>query len=98
MWFPKDSPQHPPAPKKRTQTLRDLIYEVYAMEKGPLTAAAIFRGCQKLRPDVNRSSVDGEINRMRHVAKPALLVQVGTGENGGGVYNVTNGGAQATTH
>ena len=96
LWIPKGAPATHAA-KKPKHGIRELIYEAFAAEKGPLSSAGIYRALQKLKPDINKSSVDGEINRMRYVAKPALLVQVGMGENGGGLYNLTNGGGSTHT-
>jgi hypothetical protein len=93
LWFPKGT-VNAEASKPKKNGIRELIYEVFAVEKGPLSSAAIYRGLQKLKQGINKSSVDGEINRMRHHSTPPLLVQVGTGENNGGLYALANGGAQ----
>ncbi len=67
-------------------TIRDLINRVFASNGNtPLGAAALYEALKRLQPDINRSSVDGEMNRMR---KENLLVQVGVGPNGGGLYQL----------
>ena len=92
LWYPKAKGTAAKAgPRKKT--IRDLIYEVYAIEKKDLGALGLYEALMKLKPDINRASVDGEINRMK-AAK--LLVQVGTGPNNGGLYALSNGGGQAT--
>lgn len=77
-----------PPPKPKRVYIRDLVYQVYATERRPLTAMEVYHGIQKLKLDINRTSVDGEINRMK---KDHLLVQVGVGANNAGLYNVTSG-------
>lgn len=67
-------------------TIRDLISRVFASNGNtPLGAAALYEALKRLQTDINRSSVDGEMNRMR---KENLLVQVGVGPNGGGLYQL----------
>ncbi len=95
-WYPASAPlqkaETKPEPEK--MTIRELIYAVFAVEKAPLGAAALYKGIQKMKPDINRSSVDGEINRMK---KDKLLVAVGTAPHGGSLYNLTNGGGHAVS-
>jgi hypothetical protein len=64
---------------------------VLLAEKKPLGAGAIFAGVQKIKPDANKASVDGEIHRMKHEANPPLLIQAGVGENNGGLYALSEG-------
>jgi len=89
-WFPappvrlvKDK-----APKK---TIRDLITEVFMSDSNaPRGAAKIFQDVAKLKADINRASVDGEISRMKK-EDPPLIERVDTGTTGW-LYRLTNGG------
>jgi hypothetical protein len=92
-WFPKGAPV---AVKPKKPGIREDILAVYKADRGPLSAAAIFRGVQKIKPDANKASVDGEIHRMKHATKP-LLVQAGVGENNGGLYALTAEGEALLT-
>lgn len=68
-------------------TIRDKINQVFGSNgNAPLGAAALTSAIHALYPDINRSSVDGEMNRMRNAN---LLLQVGVGPNGGGIYKLT---------
>ncbi len=74
------------APQQTRTTIRDLINQVFASNGNtPIGAAALYEALRALKPDINRSSVDGEMNRMR---KDNLLVQVGVGPNAGGLYKL----------
>lgn len=91
-WYPKGvrpSKKGEQPARGRRITIRDLIYQVFAAERRPLGALELYQCVQKIKSDINRTSVDGEINRMK---KDKLLVRVGDGPNNGSLYNVTNGG------
>jgi hypothetical protein len=78
--------------KPRKKTIRDLIEQVFASNGNkPLGVAALYDALTSLKADINRSSVDGEMNRMR---LSNLLKQTGTGPNGGGLYKLAT---EATT-
>jgi hypothetical protein len=80
----------PPRPER--MTIRDRITQVFKDNGNkPLGAAELFEALKRVEPEINRSSVDGEMNRMR---KDNLLVQAGTGPHGGGLYNLKT---EATT-
>src|SRR5208283_4117330 len=59
LWFPVGAPVTP-KPTKIKSGYREHIIAVFAVEKGPLGAGAIFRGVQKIKPDAIKTSVDGE--------------------------------------
>lgn len=83
LWVPVASAETAKTPKT---TIRSLIERVFAEgDNKPLGAAALFEALKRFQPDINRSSVDGEMNRMR---KDNLLIQVGVGPNGGGIYKL----------
>lgn len=86
-WYPAKSAPSQAESKPEKLTIRDMIYKVYSTEKGPLAASGIYKGCQKIKPDINRSSVDGEIMRMKAVR---LLSAVGRAPNGGSLYALSN--------
>jgi hypothetical protein len=95
-WYPANAPAQKPETKPEKMTIRELIYAVFAVEKAPLGAAALYKGIQKIKPEINRSSVDGEINRMKK-EHPPLIVAVGTAPHGGSLYNLATGGGHAGT-
>jgi len=97
LWFPKRKSNGVAAKAKpKKKTIRDLICEVYASEKRNLGALEMYEGLKRIKPDINRASVDGEINRMKN-NKPPLLVQVGNGPHGGGLYALSNDGGAAAS-
>lgn len=94
LWFPAPSAPRPKTKSERV-TIREIINKVFAAEGGgPLAANTIFKGAQKLKPEINRSSVDGEIMRMKSAR---LLNAVGRAPHGGSLYalSVINGGGHA---
>ena len=104
MWFPagQAAPKAAPvAPKPvatpismfaRKPMIRDLITEVFrANENAPLGASDIYHAILPMKPDINRASVDGEINRMKVAT---LLVKAGVGPRGHLYALATNGGNQ----
>lgn len=92
-WFPKGKETAPP-PKPEKKTIRDLICEAFAAEGRPLSAAELYEAIQRIKPDINKSSLDGEINRMKY-HHPPLLTTADTGPHGGGIYKLTDGGGIA---
>lgn len=98
LWFPKKKANGATVKAKpQKKTIRDLIGEVYAAsEKKHLGALEMYEGLKRIKPDINRASVDGEINRMK-TNKPPLLVQVGNGPHGGGLYALSNDGGAAAS-
>lgn len=95
LWFPVPSAPKPHAKTERV-TIREIINKVFAAEGGPLAANTIFKAAQKLKPEINRSSVDGEIMRMKAAR---LLNPVGRAPHGGSLYalSVINGGGAAVS-
>lgn len=74
------------ASRPRRVTIREKIEQVYQVNRNtPIGASALFDALKLIDTAINRSSVDGEINRMKAAD---LLVQVGTGPHGGGLYKL----------
>lgn len=92
LWVPAGRTLAAEEPTTKPQgriTIRDLIVRVYSENSNtPLGASALYEALQALQPDINRSSVDGEMNRMRTAS---LLKQVAVGQNGGGQYVLAPG-------
>lgn len=90
LWFPTTKPPQ----KTERVTVRALIYRVFAGNQGPFGAMALYESLKQIQPNIRRGTVDGEIGRMK---RDNLLVQVGSGENNGGLYALTTPTASDAT-